>query len=235
MPTEFERSLEKIAAEVAVEGREATAEDIAHLRQLGVGSVQDLIRVLEHGTGEDRERACWVLGRLEDPRLGEHLVRALADPDSRLRVEAARSLGTLAAPDTVPDLVRALSADVQPDVRSAVAAALGLIGDERGVDPLLAKLADAREQPAVRGAAAEALTGPRSPRAVDPLIAALSDPEPEVRYWAAFALGELGDDRAIPGLERLAQSDTAVLEGWGRISDEAFAAIGVIRGGQSTV
>ncbi|HLK88362.1 MAG TPA: HEAT repeat domain-containing protein [Polyangia bacterium] len=229
MPTKFDSSLDMIVAEVAAEGRAATTEDIARLRQLGVHSVEDLIGVLDHGDGEDRQRACWVLGRLEDPRLGQHLVRALFDPESGLRIEAAKSLGTLAAPDTIPELVRALTEEGEPDVRSAIAAALGLTGDERAVDPLLAKLGDTSEQAAVRGAAAEALTGPRSPRAVDPLIAALADPEAEVRFWAAFALGQLGDERAIPALEQLARSDTAVLEGWGRISDEASEAISEIR------
>jgi len=230
MPTEFDRSLEKIAAEIAVEGRASVEKDIEHLRRLGVRSAEDLVRVLDDGAaGENRQRACWLLGRLEDRHLSAHLVRALVDRDARLRIEAARSLGTLAAVDAVPDLLRALGEDDDPDVRSAVAAALGLIGDERAVDPLLGKLGDAGEQPAVRGAAAEALTGPRSPRAVGPLIAALADPETEVRFWAAFALGQLGDERAIPSLERVAQSDTAVLEGWGRVSDEASAAIADIR------
>ena len=46
--------------------------------------------------------------------------------------------------------------------------------------------------------AAEALADLRDGRAVAPLLAALEDPAAEVRYWAAFALGELGDPQALP-------------------------------------
>jgi HEAT repeat protein len=102
---------------------------------------------------------------------------------------------------------------------------LGLLGDHRAVDPLLARLADTSEDPRVRGFAAEALTGPGDRRAVPGLIAALADPSAEVRFWAAFALGELGDPAALSALRQLAQNDQAALPGWRSNSDEAAAAI----------
>jgi HEAT repeat protein len=103
------------------------------------------------------------------------------------------------------------------------------------VAPLLRVLDDATEQPSVRGVVAEALTGPRSLRAVPHLVAALRDPHIEVRFWAAFALGELGDASALPSLEELARTDDGVLEGWGTIRDEASAAVESIRqAGQRT-
>jgi HEAT repeat protein len=46
---------------------------------------------------------------------------------------------------------------------------------------------------------------------VSDLIALLADPSPEVRYWAAFALGQIGAPASIPALERMASSDVAVL------------------------
>jgi len=45
----------------------------------------------------------------------------------------------------------------------------------------------------------------------------------------AFAFGELGDERAIPALEQLVGSDTATLESWGLVGDEAADAIANIR------
>jgi HEAT repeat protein len=129
----------------------------------------------------------------------------------------------------VPELLAALQTDPDPDTRMSAAHSLGVLGDHRAVDPLLAKLADRTEDPRVRGFVAEALTGPQERRAVPFLIAVLDDPSVEVRFWAAFALGELGDSTALGALERLAQTDDAVVPGWRSVKDEAAAAIERIR------
>jgi HEAT repeat protein len=183
----------------------------------------------DRAAGEDRARACWLLARMGDERALGPLVAALHDPDPSLRAEAARALGALDSPRAVPELVSALQTDADPDTRMAAAHSLGLLGDHRAVDPLLAKLADRSEDPCVREFAAEALTGPGERRAVRALIAALGDPSVEVRFWAAFALGELGDPAALSALERLAQTDDVALPGWRSVKDEAAAAIESIR------
>ena len=46
-----------------------------------------------------------------------------------------------------------------------------------------------------------------------------------MRYWAVFALGQLGDERAVPLLTRIAKEDRATVEGWGSVADEAQAAL----------
>ena len=168
-------------------------------------------------------------GRLSDERAAGPLITALHDLDPPLRAESARALGALGSPQAVPGLIAALQTDADTDTRAAAAYALGLLGDPRAIDPLLAKLADASEDPGVRGFAAEAFTWHRERRAVPALIAALSDPLPEVRFWAAFALGELGDPAALGELERLARADTGTVPGWGPVKDEAAAAIESIR------
>jgi len=111
----------------------------------------------------------------------------------------------------------------------SAAYALGQLDDPRAVDPLLAKLADTGEEPRVRGFVAEALIFYREQRVVAALIAVLSDPSAEVRFWAAFALGELKDPAALGALERLAQTDDAAVPRWGSVRDEAAAAIETIR------
>jgi len=93
----------------------------------------------------------------------------------------------------------------------------------------VAKLADRNEDPRVRGLAAEALTEAGERRAVPSLIAVLGDPSVEVRFWAAFALGQLGDPAALRALERLAETDDAELPGWRSVKDEAADAIERIR------
>ncbi len=42
---------------------------------------------------------------------------------------------------------------------------------------------------------------------IEPLIAALKDRDGDVRRRAAEALGKIGDARALPELERVAQED----------------------------
>jgi HEAT repeat protein len=129
----------------------------------------------------------------------------------------------------VPELLTALHSDLDPETRMAAAYALGLLGDHRSVDGLLAKLADRNEAARIRGMAAEALTGVQERRAVPFLIAALDDPSVEVRFWAAFALGQFGDTAALGALEVLARTDDAVVAGWWSVKEEAAAAIESIR------
>jgi HEAT repeat protein len=230
MTDDFEPAIQRVIERIAPAYRDVVRGDLNRLRKRGVASWQDLVAVLnDRSAGEDRARAGWLLGRMRDARAFDPLASALHDPDPHLRAEAARSLGALGSVRAVPELLAALQADPDLDTRIGAAHSLGLLGDHRAVDPLLAKLADKSEHPRVRGVAAEALTGPREHRAVPLLITALDDPSVEVRFWAAFALGELGDPAALSALERLAQTDDAVLPGWRSVKDEAAAAIDSIR------
>ncbi len=176
-----------------------------------------------------RTIACWFLGRLASPGARLALEVALRAADPALRAEAARGLGTLADSQAFAALLNALQNDPSPAVRFAAAYALGLLADERMIEPLIAKLADATEDPAVRGMAAETLGNALDPRAVEPLIAALSDSAVEVRFWAAFAVGELGAEAALPELYRLAEADDTVLPGWWSVRQEAKASIDLIK------
>jgi hypothetical protein len=51
-----------------------------------------------------------------------------------------------------------------------------------------------------------------------------------VRFWAAYALGQLRERRAIAELSRLADSDHTVLSNWWSVRREALDAIMLIRG-----
>jgi HEAT repeat protein len=227
---DFEGAVERVIAAIAADYRDSTRNDIRVLRDHGVASRPDLLAVVsDQSAGEARATACWLLGRMNDSRALPPLTAALYDPDPRIRAEAARALGSLDHPEAVPALIAVLESDADADTRMAAAYALGLLGDPRAIDPLLAKLADTGEDPGVRGFAAEAFTWHRERRAVPALITALSDPSAVVRFWAAFALGELGDPASLTELERLALSDTGTVPGWGSVKDEAAAAIEHIR------
>src|SRR5690242_3092850 len=85
-----------------------------------------------------------------------------------------------------------LSGDEHPDVRATALAALGMLGDARGLDSVLPHLEDAH--PAVREYAALALGQIGGERALTALRKALSNSAPEVRFQAISALTELAPE-----------------------------------------
>jgi HEAT repeat protein len=64
---------------------------------------------------------------------------------------------------------------------------------------------------------------------VDALINGLGDTSVEVRFWSAFALGELKVRRAVNKLEKLVAKDDEILPGWWSVSKEASDALDRIR------
>jgi HEAT repeat protein len=103
----------------------------------------------------------------------------------------------------------------QTEQGAAAAYALGLLADERTIGPLVKVLDDPNVDPKVRGHAVEALAHLADNRAANHVVTALKDPSDEVRYWAAFALGPLRHQKALPELRNLATNDKAVLAHWG--------------------
>ena len=82
-------------------------------------------------------------------------------------------------------------------IAAFAAEALGKLGDQRAVEPLIACL---KEKAVGRIYAAEALGKFGDQRAVEPLIACLKDEDLRVRRQAAQALGVLGDKQAAAPL-----------------------------------
>lgn len=133
---------------------------------------------------------------------GEVAVRSLVHElhhaeDMTVRGEAARALGTLAAPEARIALIVALRNESR-HARLSAAEALGRARERRAVSGLVELLKD-RDRP-VRLRAIEALGRIGDPAALAPLTSQLSDPNASVRMLAAEALGRLGDERAIGAL-----------------------------------
>jgi len=78
---------------------------------------------------------------------------------------------------------------VNPQVRSAVALALGKIGDPQAVNSIITALKDSK--PTVRRATIQALGVIKDPQAVEALIESLGDEDRFVRRMAAEALEKL--------------------------------------------
>jgi HEAT repeat protein len=95
----------------------------------------------------------------------------------------------LLGPATIKTLSKALNSGATFQVRMASATALGELGDERCVEPLVQALADTSLN--VQRAAAHALSLLGQP-AVDPLLESLDSPDDSVRRWASEVLGKAG-------------------------------------------
>jgi HEAT repeat protein len=100
----------------------------------------------------------------------------------------------LEAKGDVPGLIKALGSH-KTAVRIAAAEALGHVGDASAVPALIVAFKDWD----MREAAVEALAHIGA-AALEPLIAALRDGDRDVRIYAAGALGQIGDTRAVKPL-----------------------------------
>jgi HEAT repeat protein len=203
------------ARELILEGK---WEEVA---TLGENAVEALLEALEDQEPEVRRGAAWALGVIRNPRAVEPLVSRLRDADESVRSGAAWALGVIGDPRGVPALVDALR-DSSPEVRRKAAWALGEIGEREAVDALVQVLEDEdldvrrvtflvleklgwkpTEEEEVRRLIAERewdrLAG-MGDVAVESLIEALSAEDGETRMKAAWALGEIGDRRALEPL-----------------------------------
>ena len=164
------------------------------LVNIGKPAVTPLIAALKDKNKRIRAYVAETLGKIKDVRAVEPLLKTLGDEndDDWVRGKTAVALGKIKDVRAVEPLITMLNNDAGPDSDfiGGVTWALGQIGDVRAIEPLIAYMG--------RGSflgCAPALMQIGKP-AVEPLIAALKD-EP---YRAAWALGEIGDVRAIEPL-----------------------------------
>jgi HEAT repeat protein len=110
-----------------------------------------------------------------------------------------KAIGVLALikPDSIIDLLINDLADKESDVRGRAASALGRIGSEKAIDPLISALSSDKESD-VRGRAASALGGIGSEKAIEPLVTAITtDKEFLVHFYAELALERIGSEKAV--------------------------------------
>lgn len=177
--------------------RAALADADAVARELALGALQRMGALDDatlHAAFTDADPAVRRRGALiAGTRPGCSLLDLLSDPDVTVVEAAAWSCGEQETVEA-PVFARLLSlAGEAPDalVREAAVAALGAIGDERG---LLAILAACSDKPAVRRRAALALAPFDGPAVDAALRAALEDRDWQVRQAAEDVLRAAGGD-----------------------------------------
>ena len=171
-------------------------------------TVNMLIALLDDRDTAIRHTAADALGKIGDQKAEVFLIRALHDSESTVREAAARSLGRLPALSLEGGAaVVTLLHDHDNSVRHAAAQALAV---SEGVSDLASILADLLISPdtTVRQAAGHALTVVDGREAFVALSKGSTDADPAVRQWVVAALGESGDERAVPVLLDRLQHDT---------------------------
>ena len=218
--------------------RKAAERDARALVRAGVNSIPSLLTILENDNAPTllRSAACWFAGRLGQKRLAPAMLVAFRSGNLVLTRQAASDLSLLRSRRVLPALITQLLSAPDPEVREAAAYALrGYFfehtADNRVLTALIGVVRNPEEHPGVRGQAAESLAYSRNKRACSSLISALRDPSAEVRFWAAFALGQIRCQAALPHLRRLAHNDKRRLRGWWGVGKEAADAINEIRYG----
>ena len=170
----------------------------------------ELLR-LRYGSSGTRSSAAFRFTESPDAGAVRALARALADKSADVRGTAARALQAASRAGVVDSRARAgvvsslLPAlrDRDSDVRQQAATALGLLRADEALGALIEALGDG--DPFVRGSAATALGRLGHVEAFEPLLAALGEPNEMgvIHHHVAFALGEIGDMRAVPALADL--------------------------------
>ena len=137
----------------------------------------------------------------------DELIELLNDKDDFVVEDAIGAL-ELKGDEAVDPLISALS-NRKKNIRLHAANLLGAIGDEKAIKPLILTLSDNNKL--VRREASTALSR-MGPAAVDPLIEVLDNPDWRVRGAAAWALGNLNDEKAIPALEKLLDDESGFVK-----------------------
>ena len=157
-----------------------------------------------HADGYVRFRALVLLTGFNDPRARDVMLRALVDPNDRLRAVAYAYFEHNPEPGMAARLLKALDKEESEFVRPALTRALAAYGTDAAVRPVLTGLV-MRGQDLFRSAVIEALGDYRATYAIAPImdVAKLDGP---LQEDAVLALGRLGDKRALDVLIALQRS-----------------------------
>jgi len=115
--------------------------------------------------------------------------------------------------------------------RAAAAFAMQMVTTPRTIRALESAVKNKSERPRVRGESAEALAHCHRRKSHDAVLAGLGDSSKDVRFWCAFALGEMAEERALLSLRRLAATDRRIVRGFHSVAKEATDAIENIQKG----
>jgi len=146
--------------------------------------------------------------------------------------EAAKAIWEDPDEDLERPLIFTLKNGRRPFNRAAAAFGMQILKTPKIVRALEQVVGNKSENGRVRGEAAEALAHGHRNRSHNVLLSGLRDPNKDVRFWCAFVLGEMAEQRAVGVLRRLAASDKRVVRGFHSVATEAADALENILNGK---
>ncbi len=152
-------------------------------------------------------------------------VENLNSPTQKRAFEAAVFLYRHADERVEQPLIKMLRRGRRPFNRAAAAFVMQMVRTGPIVSALEQAVSNIDESVRVRGEAAEALAHNHRRKSHNVLLANLEDRSKDVRFWCAFALGEMAEQRAVPALTRFAKTDQRVVRGFRSVSQEATDAL----------
>jgi HEAT repeat protein len=201
----------------------------AELRRSGV--LEPIMAGLGHRSAHRRAEACRLLGRLGGTDAVRPLVERLRDRDHGVRREAIGALADLRAVEALVDIVRAIDATgdwgnllttmrlvrlgpravpgigallasaTSPEMLKALLQVCGQLGAVADADRVRRLALHRNPEVRVEALRTLGLIAPNGD-SVTVCLAAMDDAEWPVRALAASSLGRLGDEEAVPRLER---------------------------------
>ena len=176
---------------------------------------------------EVRIAALVAAGRLADPSVLADVIPLTKHSEVAMREAATFTVGRTGDKRAVAPLLDRL-ADNRGSVQTLACLGLGRIDDPRVVPALVTTLADARRDDSTRAACAYALGMRKAQAGVPALLAALDDNRGEAQRLAAWALGQIGDTKALGPLirayfARAGRSESELVWAIGRTSNAGLA------------
>ena len=202
---------DKVLSELRPAVKAAKVKAAAQERAQDLAMLPELIKRCAADDVVVRREAVLELGRIGAPQAASTLIKMLNDPDEKVRTDAAIGLGWMQSKEAVPALIKVAEGSDIPLRRRAVQA-LGQIGDLRAV-PVLMACAESKDY-FVSENAILGLGWLQAKAAVPRLLKIVTDSDPQnpeqrgLMLAAIRALGHIGDERALPLLEKLAKEAT---------------------------
>ena len=168
------------------------------------------------GTLKQKLFACTMIAEIRDTNSVPILLKAIDDPDDKVKTRAISSLGILKANQAADKIRQEMSVTKNKGVLKASLAALGTLGRPQDIAVLKTYLSNSDESVRVNAAAAMALLGNYDGQNI--LIAGTQSSSPGVKKEATYSLGFLNTPEAKTRLEEIINDPNSQWKSYARIA-----------------
>ena len=168
------------------------------------------------GTQKQKLFACTMIAEIRDTNSVPILLKAIDDPDDKVKIRAISSLGILKANQAADKIRQEMSITKNKGVLKASLAALGTLGRPQDIAVLKTYLSSPDESVKVNAAAAMALLGNYDGQNI--LIAGIQSSNPGVKKEATYSLGFINTDQAKIKLQEIINDPNGQWKSYAKIA-----------------